>query len=106
MIGPNMAGWGSGGVWRRTSENRRQLVGELERTHGWRFACADWTTELSVSPEATYQHEAAAQSGLEILSGVDYGLNCGRVGLFNAKTPWILPKSDYTVKITFVFDDT
>lgn len=31
--------------------------------------------------------------GLERLSGVDYGLNCGRVGLFNAIMPWILTPS-------------
>lgn len=98
--GPNMAGWRSGRVWRRTSRRRRWLAGELERTRSWRFAWSDWTRGPSAK-ETDYDERRRSLGWRECPC---WSLDRTAIAsVFHCNNA---PDSKNAVKITFIFHDT
>lgn len=98
--GPNMAGWRSGRVWRRTSRRRRWLAGELERTRSWRFAWSDWTRGPSAK-ETDYDERRRSLGWRECPC---WSLDRTAIAsVFHCNNA---PDSKNAVKITFIFHDS
>lgn len=98
--GPNMAGWRSGRVWRRTSRRRRWLAGELERTRSWRFAWSDWTRGPSAK-ETDYDERQRSLGWRECPCW-----RLDRTAIASAFHCNNAPDSKNAVKITFIFHNT